>query len=153
MPKPNAKQLRILVIEDNNDHWTLIEKVIAKCFTNAMAIRVASAETAIRFLEECLQEEWAMPKLILLDLYLPTLNDGLALLKRIRNMSPSGRRVPVIMLSSSEVQADISKAYDTGVSSYCLKPTNSDGWVALFEGLQTYWLQTVTLPPEHYSLF
>lgn len=94
-----------------------------------------------------------MPNLILLDLYLPTLEEGLELIKRIRDMDPVYKGVPIITLSFSNAQTDISQAYGSGVSSYCLKPGSFEGWISLFEELNKYWLDTTTLPPRRYSIF
>lgn len=153
MPRStNFEQVKILVIEDNNDHWILIEKVIRICFAKALTIRVTSAEKALELFEGYLLEEWEMPKLILLDLYLPTLDDSLKLLKQVKEM-PLCKVVPIVALSASDQQSDICTAYDYGVSSYCLKPSSFNEWVALFEHLRTYWLETATLPPTRLSVF
>ena len=154
MTRTNSRPVRILVIEDNDDQWILTKRAIEVSFTSVapITIRVASSKNALEFLAECLVEEWNMPSLILLDLYLPTLEEGLNLLKQIRGMSPVCKAVPVIMLSSSDAQADITQAYTSGVSSYCLKPNSFEGWVSLFKELGKYWLDTVSLPPRYYSI-
>jgi CheY-like chemotaxis protein len=153
MPRTtNSKPVRILIIEDNDDHWLFIEKAIHMCFPEVAAIRVASAERALTFLEECLIEEWQLPRLILQDLYLPNLEDGLTFLRRVKAMPFACRQIPIVMLSSSAVRADIVEAYQAGISSYCLKPPGFEGWIALFKGLRVYWLETVALPRPYYSL-
>jgi CheY-like chemotaxis protein len=88
-----------------------------------------------------------MPKLILLDLYLPERNDGWQVLSEIRALTAPCNQVPVVMLSSSNVQADITEAYRRGSSSYLVKPTAYSEWLDYFKQLRTYWWETVTLPP------
>lgn len=144
----NSKLVRILVVEDNTDHWLFIEKAIQSCFSNVTATRVASSEKALTLLENWTLEGWEMPRLILLDLYLPTREAGLALLHDIKAL-PRCYRTPIVMLSHSNMRADIVEAYQSGISSYCVKPTSLKGWMGLFESLRVYWLETVTLPHQY----
>ena len=145
------KPVKLLVVEDNQDHWTFIEKAIQRCLTNVTAVHVASSKEALTLLKEWVLEEWEMPRLILLDLYLPTPEDGLALLTHIKAI-PLCYGIPVVMLSYSDMRADVVEAYQGGISSYCVKPTSFEGWIALFEGLHTYWFETVNLPHQRYVL-
>lgn len=150
--RTQRKKVKVLVIEDNDDHWVLMEKAMASSFAEASPIRVASAEEGLKLLEDWLLEEWEMPKLILQDLYLPDNEDGLGFIRRIKDMPLSCNRIPIVMLSSSSIRTDITEAYQLGVSSYALKPVDFQGWLTLFNDLRFYWLETVTLPTTHYSL-
>lgn len=144
--------MKVLVIEDNDDHWTLMERAMANSFAEAAPVRVSSAGEALTLLEDWLLEEWEMPKLILQDLYLPDNKDGLSFIRRFKSMPVTCNRIPIVMLSSSSIHADITEAYQLGVSSYALKPAEFQGWITLFSDLRFYWLETVTLPTTHYSL-
>lgn len=150
--RTQQKKVKVLVIEDDNDHWTLMEKAMALSFVEAKPIRVSSANEALELIESWLLEEWEMPKLILQDLYLPDNEDGLGFIRRIKTMPLACNRIPIVMLSSSNIRTDITEAYQLGVSSYALKPLDFQGWITLFNDLRFYWLETVTLPTTHYSL-
>lgn len=150
--RTQQKKVKVLVIEDNNDHWTLMQKAMEQSFAEALPIRVSSAKEALTLLEDWLLEEWEMPKLILQDLYLPNNEDGLSFIRRIKAMPLSCNRIPIVMLSSSSIRTDITEAYQLGVASYALKPTDFQGWLTLLNDLRFYWLETVTLPTTHYSL-
>ena len=146
--------INVLIIEDNNDHWLLMRMAIQTAFSQAMVTRIVSFR-AEEFLRDCLIEQWNIPRLILMDLYFPNLENGLALANRIKLMTTSCELIPIpiIALSSFDTRADIVKAYQVGISSLCLKPISFDAWIDLFKGLSSYWLETVTLPSQHYSLF
>lgn len=85
-----------------------------------------------------------MPDLILLDLNMPRV-DGYEALKRIK--SDEGlRRIPIVVLSTSESELDIQKTYDEGVNSFITKPAGFDELVEMAGRLKKYWLELVKLP-------
>lgn len=148
----NAKQIKILIIEDSADHWVLMSKALKQCMPEAEPIRVSNSQQTLELLSAWSTQEWEMPKLIFQDLYLPTREDGLELLQQIKNIAPSCSRVPIVMLSSSENRTDIVEAYQQGIASYLVKPADFTNWLAYFEELRTYWWDTVTLPPVQFSI-
>jgi CheY-like chemotaxis protein len=78
------------------------------------------------------------PSLILLDLKMPRVNgfEVLAWLRRDEKL----RRVPVVVLSSSNHEADISRAYDAGANSFLVKPVDFNRLVELVKSIHHYWL-------------
>jgi CheY-like chemotaxis protein len=58
------------------------------------------------------------------------------------------RRIPVVILTTSEAEVDIAATYDLGANSYITKPVRFEGLVKAMESLSQYWFQTVKLPPE-----
>lgn len=85
-----------------------------------------------------------MPDLILLDLNMPRV-DGYEALKRIK--SDEGlRRIPIVVLSTSESELDIQKTYDEGVNSFITKPAVFEELVEMAGRLKKYWLELVKLP-------
>ncbi|MBO0951291.1 response regulator [Fibrella forsythiae] len=145
--RANFKRARILVVEDNDDYWVLIQRAMLQMLPEVVPIRAASRDQAHDLLAEWSRDEWDMPKLVLLDLYLPERNQGWQVLSDIRGLTAPFNQVPVVMLSSSNMQADISEAYRRGSSSYLVKPTVFTEWLDYFKQLRTYWWETVTLPP------
>ncbi|RYF74405.1 MAG: response regulator, partial [Cytophagaceae bacterium] len=145
--RANFKRARILVVEDNDDYWVLIQRAMLQMMPEVIPVRASSRDQAHDLLSEWSRDEWNMPKLVLLDLYLPERNQGWQVLSDIRGLTAPFNQVPVVMLSSSSVQADISEAYRRGSSSYLIKPTVFTEWLDYFKQLRTYWWETVTLPP------
>jgi two-component system response regulator len=77
------------------------------------------------------------PDLILLDINLPKIN-GLEVLAKIKEDAHL-RRIPVIVLTISEREEDMVKAYDSGAASYMTKPVDSKDFERLLQTVQDYW--------------
>lgn len=150
--RSNTKSIKVLVIEDSADHWLLMKKAMQQCIPEASPVYVSSPEEALELLHEWSTQEWELPKLIFQDLYLPTREDGWHLLKQIKTMTTSCKRIPVVMLSSSNTHIDVADAYRRGIASYLVKPVDFSGWLTYFKELRTYWLDTAALLPVHFSL-
>ena len=87
----------------------------------------------------------ARPSLILLDLNLPG-TDGREVLARLKG-DPVMRQVPVVVLTTSRDQRDVTDCYLAGANSYVQKPVDLAGFRAAMETLRGYWLDVVVLPP------
>ena len=88
-----------------------------------------------------------LPGMILLDLNMPR-KDGREALKEIKE-DPALRRIPVIVLTTSQAEEDIYRAYDLGVNSFILKPVTLKSLVDVTQTIGRYWLEIVELPPEN----
>ncbi|WP_375445941.1 response regulator [uncultured Fibrella sp.] len=143
----NFKRARILVVEDNDDYWVLIQRAMLQILPEVIPLRAASRNQAHELLTEWAHDEGQMPKLVLLDLYLPGRDQGWQVLSDIKELKAPCNQVPVVMLSSSNVQADITEAYRRGSTSYLVKPTVFSEWLDYFKQLRIFWWETVTLPP------
>lgn len=86
------------------------------------------------------------PGLILLDLNMPRM-DGREALKRIKSDAQL-RRIPVIVLTTSEAERDILESYDLGVNAYVTKPVTFEGLVDALQTLGNFWFEIVKLPSE-----
>ena len=84
------------------------------------------------------------PDVILLDLNMPK-KDGREAIKEIKAV-PALRRIPIIVLTTSQAEEDILQTYDLGVSSYITKPVTFDALVNVTKIIGTYWFETVKLP-------
>jgi CheY-like chemotaxis protein len=149
--KTNFSEAKVLFIEDNDDQWLLIKHTMKACLPEIAPVRVATASQALELLEEWRHQEWELPQLILLDLYLPDSEDGWQVLKRIKAMPAPIKLIPIVILSCSDSANDITRSYQLGASSYLVKPVSPGQWLVRFRELRTYWLETVTLPPKHYT--
>jgi CheY-like chemotaxis protein len=84
------------------------------------------------------------PDLILLDLYMPRMN-GREVLAEIKE-DPDLRRIPVVMMTSSEQEKDIIAAYNLHVNSYVVKPVDVDQFMSAVRSIEHFWFTIVKLP-------
>ena len=87
------------------------------------------------------------PSLILLDLKMPR-KSGHQALKEIKE-DPNLRQIPVVILTTSRQEQDISRSYRLGVNSFITKPSSFGALVETMKVLERYWFEIVTLPGEH----
>lgn len=137
--------VEILMVEDNPADVRLTREAFkdAKVLNN-MSV-VGDGEEALLFLRR--QGSYAnvpRPDLILLDLNLPK-KDGREVLAEIKS-DPLLKRIPVVVLTTSEDEKDILKAYDLHVNAYITKPVNLDQFMKVVEAVEDFWLTVVKLP-------
>lgn len=149
--RDNFKNAKLLIIEDNADHCAIINHALQVALPEIKAVILSNEDDALTYLDQCSVEEGELPKMILLDLYLPDRQSGWRLLERIKTMRAAKGKIPVIILSSSSEQADITEAYQRGCSSYLVKPNLATEWETYFECMRIYWWETVTLPKVNLS--
>ncbi len=134
----------ILVVEDNPDHVELFRRVFeSQGFPYDAVVLVSDGLDALDYLHRrgCFSDlDYApSPRLILLDLQLPGMN-GLDVLRDIKE-SEGTKRIPVVILTSSDSEKDKALAYDLRANSYILKPFNFDELFELLGNLTQYWLK------------
>lgn len=149
----NFKNAQLLIVEDNPDHGVIISNAVRQCLPEVKIVLIRTEAEALAYLEHCRLEEWNVPKLIILDLYLPERQNGWRVLDQIRAMPTALSKTPVIILSSSGDRKDVTESYERGCSSYLVKPKVYEEWLAYFRMLRTYWWETVTLPNAGVSSF
>ncbi|MDX9925118.1 MAG: response regulator [Ignavibacteriaceae bacterium] len=123
----------ILLVEDNEDHAELVKRGLEKNKIANKLIHVNDGEKAIDYLLSN-----PAPHLVLLDLRLPKI-DGIAVLKKIKTM-PELKKIPVVVLTSSESPKDIESSYSNYVNSYLVKPIDFSKFHKLLDDLGYYWL-------------
>ncbi len=138
----------ILLVEDNPDHILLIEETLDENGMGKITHVVKDGKEALDFLYNRNQFEdkasFPRPDLILLDLKLPKLN-GLEVLKEVKSDRVL-RQIPVVVVSSSLNQDDVTAAYENGVNSYIGKPINFVEFSDKVKQMKRYWFKTNTLP-------
>ena len=139
--------VEILMVEDNPADIRLTKEAFkdAKVLNN-MHI-VVDGEEAMAFLRrEGNSPDAPRPDLILLDLNLPK-KDGREVLAEIKK-DPELKRIPVVILTTSEDEKDIFKAYDLHVNAYVKKPVDLNQFMKVVEAVEDFWLTVVRLPSK-----
>lgn len=139
----------ILVIEDDADHWQLMQYALKQSMPKASVVRMKDSETAMHFLENGWPLMPIRPQLILLDLYLPTRQQGLDLLEKVRIflVKNSLSTLPIIIFSNSDHQDDIRACYQRQANAYMVKPFHLQDSITYFKTLNQFiWDNYMTAP-------
>ncbi|MCA1599623.1 MAG: response regulator [Chloroflexi bacterium] len=128
-----APALRVLFVDDDPDHAVLITRAIKESDKTA-EIQTASDGTEALALLRSAEDA---PDLVLLDINMPGLS-GLDVLARIKE-DAALKRLPVVMLTSSELSSDIARAYELGASGYISKPSLMHDLRAVLGNTLLYW--------------
>jgi CheY-like chemotaxis protein len=133
MNKPNVTIHGICLIDDDQDHVTIIRRAIRELDDATDVKTLGDGELALAWLRSTEQ----LPDLILLDINMPGLSgfDVLTTLKSDARL----KRVPVVMLTSSDLTADVARAYELGASGYISKPSYLHDLRAVLGNTLLYW--------------
>lgn len=138
----HSDPLSILLVEDNWDHAELVMRCLEERGLAAITRHVADGVAALDYLFH--RGRYAdplanpRPHLVLLDLRLPKL-DGLEVLGQIKQ-SEELRKIPVVILTTSGAEHDVSGAYDRYANSYLVKPVRPAELSQLIDGIVYYWM-------------
>jgi CheY-like chemotaxis protein len=88
----------------------------------------------------------SLPRVVLLDLRLPKV-DGIEVLKQLR-ANPETKELPVVVLTSSKEERDVTATYQLGVNSYVAKPVAFDEFARTVAELGMYWVLVNRVPPD-----
>lgn len=137
--------LRALVVEDNEADAELICRTLEQEH-GFLDIQVArDGVEALDYLATCTPAHGRpRPDLILLDLNLPRL-DGPGVLLKLRKLSGLSL-TPVVMLTSSDAEADVRRSYECGANCYVVKPIGLKSYRKAVHAIETFWTRTVILP-------
>ncbi len=118
------ESISILLVEDNDGHAKLIERNLRKVNLLNPIVRAADGVEALEYLQgkDPSAVGAAPPRLVLLDIDMPRM-DGIEVLSRIK-ADERLRKTPVIMLTSTDSQAEIDRCYHSGANGYVSKPVD-----------------------------
>lgn len=140
--KMSASPATILLAEDETNDVFLMRRAFEKAKLLHPLPVVSDGAEAISYLSGegryANRQEFPLPTLLLLDLKLPR-RSGLEVLEWIRRQPSPLRRLPVVILSSSQQTIDINRAYELGANSYLVKPVDFAGLLELVKALEMYW--------------
>ncbi len=145
MPRPTP--ISILLADDDADDRLMAAEALEESRLANELVTVEDGEELMEYLRRTGRFEGRdspQPGLILLDLNMPRM-DGREALELIKQ-DPELKRIPVVVLTTSQAEADILQTYDLGVNSFITKPVTFDGLVTIMSDLGRYWLEIVELP-------
>lgn len=147
MSDPNHA-VTIVMVEDDEGHARLIEKNIRRAGVNNQIVAFATGGAALDYLigaDESGRPSNPSPRLVLLDLNLPDMT-GIDILARLK-ANEHTRRLPVIVLTTTDDKREIERCYDLGANVYITKPVNYDSFANAIRQLGLF-LAVIQVPEQ-----
>lgn len=142
------KPLTVLLVEDDPAHAEIVRRNFADFFSENRLEHVSDGRTALDYLYRrgafADPPRAPRPDLVLLDLRLPGV-DGLTVLRTVKEDPPLAS-IPVVILTTSAAETDVSRAYAHQANSYLVKPVDFGEFVSLMETLGHYWFDRNHFP-------
>ena len=146
--KHGREPITILLADDSEDDRLMTREALAESFVHNPLREVEDGEEVMDYLQRrgayTNPDDAPRPGLILLDLNMPR-KSGHEALQEIK-ADPSLRSIPVVMLTTSQAEADIVLSYDLGVSSFISKPVSFAALVETMRAFGKYWIEIVVIP-------
>ncbi len=145
-----VKKIVLVMVDDDEDDCLLVEAALYEAYFKCDFRCVRDGLEMLDYLNGYgLYQDPARaprPDIILLDLKLPRMNGREVLLKL--KSDARFRSIPIIILTTSNLEEDIAFCYDVGANTYVVKEPSFDGLRAALTVVRNYWLDTATLPPK-----
>lgn len=142
-----GKPVQILMVEDNPDDIELTVEALKDAKVGNILEIVRDGVEAMAFLKrEGRFQQAPRPDLILLDLNMAR-KDGREVLREIKT-HPHLKRIPVVILTTSQAEEDILNTYDLHANCYITKPVGFDQFLKVVRSIEDFWLTVVKLPPR-----
>jgi two-component system response regulator len=143
-----VQEVEVLLIEDNASDVEMITLALKKPNNESPLFRVKDGAEALDFLfgegRYAGRDTTHIPQVILIDLKMPRVH-GKECLMRIK-ANERTKKIPVVVLSSSREDADITECYDLGANGYVIKPVDSEEFHKTISGIGSYWLKVNEAP-------
>ena len=137
----------ILLVEDNPGDARLAQEALKEGrMTSRLKVVVDGVEAMAYLRREGQYVGSPRPNLVLLDLNLPR-KDGRQVLAEMK-ADADLRRIPVVVLTTSQAEQDILRSYDLHANCYITKPVDLDRFISVVRSIEEYWCSVVTLPPR-----
>ena len=137
----------ILIIEDNEGDARLIKEVLSDGKIANLLHNVKDGVQAMEFLrKKGAYANVVKPDLIILDLNLPK-KDGREVLSEIKN-DPELKKIPVVIMTTSQAEEDILKSYNLHANCYITKPIDLNQFIKVVKSIEEFWFSIVKLPPK-----
>jgi CheY-like chemotaxis protein len=137
--------VQILLVEDNPGDVRLTQEALKEAkFRNTVHV-VGDGVEALAYLRQQGKYSTATrPHMVMLDLNMPRM-DGREVLEAIKK-DPDLRRIPVVVLTSSQAETDIARAYELYANCYVTKPVDIDHFLQVVKSIEEFWVEIVRLP-------
>ncbi|WP_051664265.1 response regulator [Dyadobacter crusticola] len=144
----NLSGKNILIVEDSDDHWELMNITLRQILPDVHITRFSDDATAREYLRDNIDVSPFPIDMIILDLYLPTRQQGLDLLSTMKNSVSDARLpfVPVVVFSFSDNPVDIRESYSHQANAFVMKGKNLRESMQLFRQLCDFWWNTISSP-------
>ena len=143
----NDRPIEILLVEDNpGDARLTMEALKEAKIANRLSHVTDGVEALVFLRRQGKHAEAPRPDLILLDLNLPR-KDGREVLAELK-ADESLRRIPVVVLTTSQAEDDIQKAYHLNANCYVSKPLDLNQFMTVVQSIEAFWLTIVKFPRE-----
>lgn len=140
-----SKPIEILLVEDNPGDVRLTREALRDAKVHNNMVVASDGQEALAILKhEGQNAEAIRPDLILLDLNLPLMN-GFEVLDAIKE-DPELKRIPVVVLTTSQAEQDIVHSYNLHANAYVTKPVDLAQFVRVIKSIEDFWLEIVKLP-------
>jgi CheY-like chemotaxis protein len=139
----------ILLAEDNANDADLVQRALTANHSTTEVVLATDGSVAL----DCLHRRGAFasrgggpPALVLLDLKMPKV-DGLDVLRQVKN-DDLLKTIPIVVLTSSREEQDLTRSYQLGANAYVVKPVEFRQFVATLHGLSSFWMTINEPPPD-----
>jgi len=143
-----GEPILVMLVEDNVDHAELVIRTLEEHRIANRVRHFLDGQSALDYLfhrgEFADQTDYARPHVILLDLRLPRV-DGIDVLRAIKEDNDL-KSIPVVVLTTSEAEKDVARAYYNHANSYLVKPVGFEEFKKMMDDLGFYWLSWNTHP-------
>lgn len=146
MTPVTGRPVEILLVEDNPGDVRLTREALKEGkIRNHLHVAFDGVEAVAFLRQEGPYRDAPRPDIILLDLNLPRKN-GREVLEEIK-ADPELRRIPVVVLTTSEAEQDVVRAYTLNANCYICKPVDLDQFIDVVRSIEDFWFTVVKLPP------
>lgn len=139
----DAQERFLVLVEDNPADQRLLLRALKRAGIDVRVVVLQDGLEAVDYLKELARP---LPAVVFLDINLPRL-DGLEVVKRLREMDRT-KRLPVVMLTTSDEVSDVERSYAYGANSFVRKPIDSEEFDGVVKQLPSYWLELNHIPPS-----
>lgn len=147
----SLKAIEVLLVEDNTGDVRLTQEALKE---GRMLVNLTVARDGIEAMDVLQQKNSytgaTRPDLVLLDLNLPR-KDGREVLREIK-ADPALKTIPVVILTTSEADADVRVTYGAHANCYITKPVDIDRFIEIVKTLEEFWFTIVKLPDHESAL-
>jgi CheY-like chemotaxis protein len=144
---PSSSPIDVLLVEDNPGDVRLTREALKEGkVCNNLSVVADGVEAMAYLRRQGRYADASRPDVILLDLNLPK-KDGREVLEEVKS-DPALRSIPVVVLTSSEAERDIARAYALHANCYITKPVDLDQFITVVKSIEDFWFSIVKLPQE-----